>query len=129
MRHLILISSILFLLANCKSKKKNSKETVNAKRKSENVSGKKTVPHAKSELEIAQSKWPGTSENDLKEGKTIFETKCTRCHASKEIVTRTEENWRRNIDKMAPKAKLSAEEKDKLTKYVLSYLEAHTSRD
>lgn len=122
---------ILFVLSDCKTKKKGNDSASNERKNSGKTNTKKInpVPHAKSEIEIAQARWPGTSENDLKDGKTIFDTKCTRCHASKEIVTRSEENWKKNIEKMAPRAKLSAEEKDKLTKYVLSYLEAHTSRD
>jgi cytochrome c5 len=118
MKRTILIIGIAVSLFYCKTKKKATDSA---------SSGVKTG--AKSELEIAQKRWTGTTTADLNEGKNIFDTKCTRCHGAKNIVTRSEESWNKAIDKMAPKAKLTAEEKDKLTRYILSYREAHTTTD
>ena len=118
---ILILSSLLFY---CKTKKKTGAPAGNSNTKTESRSG---AP--KSELEIAQKRWAGTTSADLSEGKNIFETKCTRCHGAKNILTRSEENWKASIAKMAPRAKLTEEEKDKLTRYILSYREAHTSAD
>jgi hypothetical protein len=42
------------------------------------------------------------------------------------IVPRSEKSWLHEIDDMSPKAELTAEEKLKLTKYILSFREANT---
>lgn len=119
MKKYIFLICIALTAAYCKTKKKTGDTTV----KKEGAAG------AKSELQIAQQRWPGTSSADLNEGKTIYNTKCTRCHGAKKIVTRDEKSWKASIDKMAPRAKLTADEKEKLTRYILSYREAHTTTD
>ena len=108
-----------FVLAFCHTKKKTAEtKTVVAR-----------TAAVRSPLAIAQKRWPGATSDDLSQGKTIFETKCTKCHAARQIVTRSEKNWLHEIDKMAPKAKLIPEEKEKLTIYILAYREANTSAD
>lgn len=75
------------------------------------------------QMEIATTRWPGTVADELKEGQTIYTTKCTGCHKAYDITEFGEKKWLHEIDDMSPKAKLTAEEKLKLTKYVLSYRE------
>lgn len=75
------------------------------------------------QIEITQARWPGSTTEDLKTGQNIFTTKCTECHKAYDIPGFTEKKWLHEIDDMSPRAKLTAEEKLKLTKYVLSYRE------
>ncbi|MBX3164421.1 MAG: hypothetical protein KF900_08070 [Bacteroidetes bacterium] len=76
-------------------------------------------------LEIANNRWANTTLEELAEGKAIFtdKAKCTRCHKAYPIEEFSEKKWLHEIDDMSPKAKLTADEKLKLTKYVLSYRE------
>jgi len=113
----ILLFSAL-LLVYCHSKKKTTETKV----------VKNTVSASKP-LEIAQKRWPNATSVELTEGKTIFETKCTTCHGAKNIPTRSEKSWLHEIADMSPKAKLTPEEKEKLTRYILSFREAYTSMD
>jgi cytochrome c5 len=122
MKKAILLSVMALTLVYCKTKK-NTETTAKAETKTETKAG------AKTELSVAQKRWPGTTTEDLAQGKQINDTKCTTCHGAKRIETRSEENWKHMIDVMAPKAKLTADEKDKLTRYILAYREAHTTTD
>jgi cytochrome c5 len=78
------------------------------------------------QMQVAQNRWPNTTAQEIKEGNTIFVTKCTECHKNQQITGFSEKKWLHEIDDMSPKAKLSAEEKLKLTKHILSYREAYT---
>ncbi len=115
----LIIIGIALAFAFCHSKKKTT-----AVKPAE-----KTVVAARSPLAVAQKRWPGATDEELAQGKTIFETKCTKCHGAKKIVTRSEKSWLHEIDDMSPKAHLTPEEKEKLTRYILSYREANTSAD
>jgi mono/diheme cytochrome c family protein len=75
------------------------------------------------QMEIAAARWPGTVAEELKAGQITFTTKCTSCHQPYKIEGFSEKKWLHEIDDMSPRAKLSAEEKLKLTKYVLTYRE------
>lgn len=75
------------------------------------------------QMEIAQTRWPGTTAAELSEGQGIYVTRCTSCHKAYNIPEFGEKKWLHEIDDMSPKAKLNADEKLKLTKYILSYRE------
>ena len=77
------------------------------------------------QLVTASERWPGVTEAELRDGHTIYTTRCTRCHGNFEITGFSEEKWLRKIDEMAPKAKLTAEEKEKLTRHILSYRQTY----
>ena len=79
------------------------------------------------QFSVAEKRWTGVQPEELRQGHTIYTTKCTRCHGNFEITRFSESKWLHEIDEMAPKAKLTAEEKDKLTKHILSYREAFAS--
>lgn len=80
------------------------------------------------QMKIVETRWPGSSMDEVKQGQSIFLTQCTQCHANQVITDLSEKKWLHEIDEMAPKAKLSAEEKLKLTKYILSYREANSAK-
>lgn len=72
------------------------------------------------ELAIAQKTWPSATLQSLEEGRVIYTTKCNTCHGLMKIVGRSEASWKHEIDDMSPKAKLTAQEKELLTQYILS---------
>ena len=51
-------------------------------------------------------------------GKTIYETKCTRCHGMKPTASYTVDRWDGILKLMAPKAKLTETETEQVTAYV-----------
>jgi hypothetical protein len=111
MRYLIMSAAACALLisfSNCKSKKSASTSTTTI------------FSPAPQQMVVAEKCWPGTNVLEVQEGQTIFVTKCTRCHQPVEITSLTEKKWLHEIDDMSPKAKLSPEEKLKLSKYILS---------
>ena len=71
-------------------------------------------------LEIANKTWPAATVASLAQGQTIYTTKCNKCHELFPIVGRSEASWKHEIKDMAPKAKLTAEETDLLSQYLLS---------
>lgn len=141
----ILISGLTLLLIYCKTTKKQEKTA----QKSSEAAASKNAPLAKVPapagvvkteekisfketaatnklMEIANGRWAGTSLEELGEGKNIYTGKCTKCHSNYPIEEFSEKKWLHEIDDMSPKAKLTSEEKLKLTKYILSYREMKT---
>lgn len=51
-------------------------------------------------------------------GKVIYENKCGKCHKLFEADKYNAKEWSKWVDKMAPYAKLTAEEKDKVYEYL-----------
>jgi cytochrome c5 len=96
------------VLIQCKSKK----AIANAE-----LSGK--------ELAVAQKTWPSTTLEELKEGEAVYKNQCTQCHKNFTITKFSEKKWKHEIDDMSPKAKLTDVQKEKLSKYILSYREAN----
>jgi len=124
MKRIITLLLITTVLLYCKTKK-NTADTVTS---SQGPGVNKITVLAsghESELILAQKRWAGTTAEELLEGKNIFYRKCTRCHSAKKISGRTEERWIGIIEDMAARVKLPENEKLKLTKYILSYVEAH----
>lgn len=121
MKHLKMAGAAVLLisLTYCKSKQKAAEPTpapstppVTASRSAGEI-----------QMEIAQTRWPGTVATELSEGQVIYTTRCTKCHKAYDISEFGEKKWLHEIDDMSPKAKLNPEEKLKLTKYILSYRE------
>lgn len=119
---LILLSAIL--LMNCKTKKETTSATSEAKVMVTPVV--KFMPTEK-ELAVAQKTWPTATLEELKEGNNIYRNQCSECHKNFEITNFSEKKWKHEIDDMAPKAKLTAEQKEKLSKFILSYREANSA--
>ncbi|MBC7864091.1 MAG: hypothetical protein IAF38_14035 [Bacteroidia bacterium] len=93
---------------------------VACKTKQKTTTTTETVAPTQSLLEVATVKYPGISQTDLDEGKKIFTVDCVKCHGAKKIASRDETNWIKIIDWMAPKAKLTTDQKTKVLQYVLS---------
>jgi cytochrome c1 len=72
------------------------------------------------QMGFAKTQWNDVNEDQLIAGKSIFENQCTKCHGMKKIENYTVEKWEKEINKMAPKAKINAEQKESLRRYVLT---------
>ncbi len=72
------------------------------------------------QLTAVKSMYANATLAELTEGHKIYTGVCTKCHGAKNIYKRAESEWMHIIDDMAPKAHISAVEKDQLTKYVMS---------
>ncbi len=73
------------------------------------------------QLEAAKTKYPDATAEALKKGNDIyFGETCTRCHGAKKITNFSADELPGIIENMAHKARISAEEKDALLKYVMA---------
>ncbi|MES2681665.1 MAG: hypothetical protein V4635_17350 [Bacteroidota bacterium] len=117
MKNLTLVTATLLALtfAHCKTKQKVTEPT---------PAPVAVVIPGEQQLAIAQTRWPNTLPEELKDGHTIYTSKCNRCHRNFDVSEFNEKKWIHEIDDMSPKAKLTPEEKLKLTKYLLAYREA-----
>jgi cytochrome c5 len=71
-----------------------------------------------SSAENSKSNIGMTDASVLAVGKTIYETKCTRCHGMKPTASYTVDRWDGILKLMAPKAKLTETETEQVTAYV-----------
>jgi uncharacterized protein YcfL len=100
----ILILTITVIVA-CKSKKAVT------------VSSTEPTEH---QLSAVKAKIPDATMDQLKKGHSIFYGACTNCHGAKNITNYTEQELAGVLDQMAPKAKLSADEKEAVWRYALA---------
>jgi hypothetical protein len=115
-KNLTLLSfAAVIAIAACKT---SSKTTATAPAASVEISAEQT--------DIAKKRWSESSPEKLKTGASIFRFQCTNCHKSYPIEKFSEKKWLHEIDDMSPKAKLSSEEKQNLTYYILSYRDMRT---
>ncbi len=55
----------------------------------------------------------------IEQGKGIFTTKCSKCHATKTVTAYTTTRWEGILKMMIPKAKLNEAEAQQVTAYVM----------
>lgn len=115
------IAVALLFLAYCKTTKKAETTPPPAAP----VAVKSSFMPSDKQLESAQKRWPATSFAEIQEGQAIYTGKCASCHMLYDIMEFGEKKWVHEIEKMSPKAKLSEDEKLKLSKHILSYREAN----
>ncbi len=72
------------------------------------------------QVTAVQMKHPGATLANLTEGYKLYTGACTNCHGTKSIYRISEARWPEIIEDMAQKSKLTATEKDALTKYVFA---------
>lgn len=72
------------------------------------------------QVTAVQMKHPGATLANLTEGYKLYTGTCTNCHGTKSIYRISEDRWPGIIEDMAQKSKLSATQKDDLTKYVFA---------
>lgn len=76
---------------------------------------RKTAPTAAAPVKPTE---PVVAAADLEAGKTIFTTKCSRCHATKPVGNWTAEGWQPILKAMIPKARLDSVQAAQVTAYV-----------
>ncbi len=62
----------------------------------------------------------GAPAETLNEGRRIFTGPCTACHAADPVTSRPSAEWRRIVDEMAPRTKLSPDRRAALLAYLLA---------
>lgn len=72
-------------------------------------------PNNTAKVEEAFSKY------DDSDGKSVFKEKCAKCHGYRLPETRTAEKWPKTMDRMAPKAKLTDDQKAAVLAFVTKY--------
>ena len=107
MKRIVLLLFLVLFLANCKSTKETTTTPV-------------VSAPAEAQVTLALNRWPGTTLTELQEGHKIYTGQCTNCHTNFPVEKFSEKKWLHEIDDMSPKAKLSADQKLRLTKYLLS---------
>ncbi len=110
---LITFSLAALIVVSCSTSKKTTTPTVAT------VSKPNIIP-GDAELTAIKAKFPDVTAQILSEGYSIYTGACTNCHGQKNIFKRSEASWMHEIDDMSPKAKLTAAQKDALTKYILA---------
>ncbi|HWY10291.1 MAG TPA: cytochrome c [Bacteroidia bacterium] len=106
---IITILSVLALfISSCHSKKSTTASTPDI------------LMPGDAQLKAIQVKFADATAQTLKDGYDIYIGPCTNCHGKKNMFRDSEAEWQHNIDKMAPKAKITDAQKDALWKYVLS---------
>ena len=79
------------------------------------------------QVDAAKTKYPDATLDVLKKGHDVYYgDACTRCHGAKKITNFSGEELPGIIENMARKAKISAEEKDAVLKYVIGVKLAST---
>ncbi|MBL7933487.1 MAG: hypothetical protein JNL60_16395 [Bacteroidia bacterium] len=115
---------VLLALAYCKSTKTNTSSASNNTAEETKMPAVSFTPSEK-QLQIAQTRWPNTTADELSQGYSIYTTNCNKCHVLYNITEFGEKKWIHEISDMAPKAELNKEQTAKLTKHILSFREAN----
>ena len=55
---------------------------------------------------------------ELKQGRMLYAEKCSSCHSLRLPEKYTKDQWEKNVNKMAPRAKITEEEKQLILAYV-----------
>jgi len=55
----------------------------------------------------------------VEQGKTVYTTRCNRCHGLKDVTAYTTERWEGILKSMIPKAKLDETQAQQVTAYVM----------
>jgi hypothetical protein len=115
--HILTILSVLTLVIySCKSKKAGGTATT-----------EDLYTPGEAQLQKIQTVYPDATAQTLKEGHAIYIGACTNCHGKKNMYKRTAEEWEKDVNRMAPKAKITDAQKDALWKYVIAMRMTHTT--
>ena len=103
-----IVSVLALFIASCHSKKSAAGSAPDA------------LMPGDAQLKAIQVKFADATAATLKEGYDLYTGACTNCHGKKNMHKQTEAEWQEDINRMAPKAKITDAQKDALWKYVLS---------
>jgi hypothetical protein len=113
LRILTIISVLSLVIYSCKSKKAAGTTTEDL------------YTPGEAQLKAIQSVYPDVTAQTLKEGHEIYIGACTNCHGKKNMYKRTAAEWENDVNRMAPKAKITDTQKNALWKYVVSMRMTH----
>ncbi len=100
---IVLMGAVVF--ASCSKKAHSSKSTT----ATTNTVTEETVKTNNNNVDAAAM---------VAQGKTVYETRCNKCHGLKTVNNYTAQNWDGILKSMAPKAHLNQAETDQVTAYV-----------
>lgn len=66
----------------------------------------------------AEERWPGTTKADLDAGRQVYVDRCGSCHSLHLPSERTDAQWRKAVEQMQVRAKVSSEEKEQILRYL-----------
>lgn len=78
----------------------------------------KVNPATTTQLQLAQQQWPSTNAEELEAGRELYRTRCNKCHGLRAPEALSPEEWHHELDEMAPKAKLTAEQREQVYRYL-----------
>ncbi len=96
-------------------------------KKSTTGSSPDTLIPGDAQLQKIQTIYPDVTAQTLKEGYDIYVGPCTNCHGKKNMYKRTAGEWENDVNRMAPKAKITDAQKDALWKYIVSMRMSHST--
>jgi len=77
------------------------------------------VPHpTEAHLARARARWPDTTAASLERGRELYVARCSGCHPLHPPSTQPAARWAVVLDQMAPRAKLSPEERELVLRYL-----------
>ena len=71
-------------------------------------------------IEGAQAKWPGTSAEELEQGRQLFLNHCNACHSYPDRAAYSEAEWPRLARRMGKKADLQEAESELVLRFILA---------
>lgn len=120
-KHILLVCTVTLIAVACKSKKTTTTaKTEPVKTETKPIVAKDPTEPGASQLSAVKLKFADATLEELKTGHAIYYGACKNCHGMGPTTGYTQEAWTSIIDRMAPKARLTAEQKDALVKYVTS---------
>ena len=117
---IFLFSSITIFAVCCKTAQPAS----SAKSTTNTNSNADPLTPVETDLAIAKAHWPGTTLDNLNQGYSIYNDKCTDCHDIKMPQDFTVEAWNAIMPKMGRKAKLDTIQYKEVFHYILTKREA-----
>jgi cytochrome c5 len=117
----VLSAAVVFVYACTPKANKTaaSSSTTTEKSTASTAPAGSSVPSEK-ELTAAKTKFPDVSLDQLQKGHSIYFGACTKCHGAENPTKGSEGKWAHVLDEMAPKANLSADEKESVWRYIMS---------
>jgi mono/diheme cytochrome c family protein len=80
---------------------------------------RKTVASSTAAVNSEKAKSDAAHAELVVQGKTVYTTRCNKCHALKTVENYTADRWGNILKSMVPKAKLNDAEAQQVTAYVL----------
>ena len=84
------------------------------------TSSKSSLDPAQPDVAIASAHWPGTTLDNLKQGYSIYNDKCTECHGTKKPQDFSVDDWNSIMPKMGRNAKLDSVQYAMVFHYILA---------